>query len=68
LDNMALDQVNEIVATRKMLASQVQIEASGGVSLEMARDLARAGVDLISVGKLTHSARSIDFSLDLIPG
>jgi len=54
------------VTARKKLASQVQIEASGGVTLEKARDLARAGVDWISVGKLTHSAKSIDFSLDLI--
>ena len=68
LDNMTLDQVGEIVTARKKLASKVQIEASGGVTLEKARDLARAGVDWISVGKLTHSARSIDFSLDLIPG
>ena len=66
LDNMTLDQVSEIVTARQNLASQVQIEASGGVTLEKARDLARAGVDWISVGKLTHSARSIDFSLDLI--
>ena len=68
LDNMTLDQVNKVVAARKTRASRVQIEASGGVTLEKARDLARAGVDWISVGKLTHSARSIDFSLDLIPG
>ena len=68
LDNMTLEQVGEIVAARKKLSSQVQIEASGGVTLEKARDLARAGVDWISVGKLTHSARSIDFSLDLIKG
>jgi nicotinate-nucleotide pyrophosphorylase (carboxylating) len=68
LDNMTLEQVGEIVAARKKLASQVQIEASGGVTLEKAQDLARAGVDWISVGKLTHSARSIDFSLDLIKG
>jgi nicotinate-nucleotide pyrophosphorylase (carboxylating) len=68
LDNMTLEQVGEIIAARKKLASQVQIEASGGVTLEKARDLARAGVDWISVGKLTHSARSIDFSLDLIKG
>ena len=68
LDNMTLDQVSKVVAARKTQASGVQIEASGGVTLEKARDLARAGVDWISVGKLTHSARSIDFSLDLIPG
>jgi nicotinate-nucleotide pyrophosphorylase (carboxylating) len=68
LDNMTFDQINEIVETRKKLNSQVQIEASGGVTLERARDLARSGVDWISVGKLTHSAKSIDFSLDLIPG
>ena len=68
LDNMTLVQVNEILAARKKLASQVQIESSGGVTPEMAQELARAGVDYISVGKLTHSARSIDFSLDLIRG
>ena len=68
LDNMTLDQVNKVVAARKTRASRVQIEASGGVTLEKARDLARAGVDWISVGKLTHSSRSIDFSLDLISG
>ena len=68
LDNMTVEQVGEIVTARKKLASQVEIEASGGVTLEKARDLARAGVDWISVGKLTHSAGSIDFSLDLIPG
>jgi len=68
LDNMTLVQINEIVAAREKLASQVQIEASGGVTLERARELARAGVEYISVGKLTHSARSIDFSLDLIRG
>ena len=68
LDNMTMEQVGEIVVARKKLASQVEIEASGGVTLEKARDLARAGVDWISVGKLTHSARSIDFSLDLIKG
>jgi nicotinate-nucleotide pyrophosphorylase (carboxylating) len=68
LDNMTLEQVGEIVTARKKLASRVQIEASGGVTLERARDLARAGVDWISVGKLTHSAKSIDFSLDLIKG
>jgi len=66
LDNMTVEQVGEIVAARKKLTSQVQIEASGGVTLEKARDLARAGADWISVGKLTHSAGSIDFSLDLI--
>jgi len=67
LDNMTLDQVNKVVAARNKHASQVQLEASGGVTLERAQELARAGVDWISVGKLTHSARSIDFSLDLIP-
>ena len=65
---MTLDQVGEIVTARKQLDSQVQIEVSGGVTLEKARDLARAGVDWISVGRLTHSARSIDFSLDLVRG
>ena len=66
LDNMSVDQVAEIVTARQKMSSEVQIEASGGVTLERARELARVGVDWISVGKLTHSARSIDFSLDLV--
>ncbi|OFX17906.1 MAG: nicotinate-nucleotide diphosphorylase (carboxylating), partial [Armatimonadetes bacterium RBG_16_58_9] len=65
LDNMSpalLTQAVELVAGRAL------IEASGGVTLDNARAIAEAGVDLISVGALTHSAPALDISLDLKPG
>jgi nicotinate-nucleotide pyrophosphorylase (carboxylating) len=46
----------------------VQFEASGGVTLELVQEIAATGVDFISVGALTHSARAIDFSLELTHG
>ena len=68
VDNLTADQVREIVKVKRSRSLGIEIEASGGVTLERAKSLSQAGVDFISVGKLTHSARSIDFSLDLIPG
>ena len=68
VDNLTADQVREIVKVKRSRSLGIEIEASGGVTLERAQALSQAGVDFISVGKLTHSARSIDFSLDLIPG
>ncbi len=62
LDNMTLDAMREAVA---LGAGRVRFEASGGVTLERVAAIAGTGVDFISVGALTHSARSIDFSLDL---
>ena len=44
--------------------SEVKLEASGGINLQTVRAAAETGVDFISVGALTHSARSIDLSLD----
>jgi len=41
-------------------------EASGGITLETVRSVAETGVDLISVGALTHSAKALDISLDLV--
>ena len=67
VDNLTADQVREIVNVKRSRSLGIEIEASGGVTLERAQALSQAGVDFISVGKLTHSARSIDFSLDLIP-
>jgi nicotinate-nucleotide pyrophosphorylase (carboxylating) len=68
VDNLTADQLREIVNVKRSRSLGIEIEASGGVTLERAKALSQAGVDFISVGKLTHSARSIDFSLDLIPG
>jgi len=62
LDNMRLEEMKEAV---ELGAGRVQFEASGGVSLDTVAGIAATGVDFISVGALTHSARAIDFSLEL---
>lgn len=62
LDNMTLVQLREAVA---LTAGRARLEASGGVTLETIRAIAETGVDEISVGALTHSARSLDVSLEL---
>src|SRR5262249_28593873 len=64
LDNMSLDDLREAVKRRNAAASQVLLEASGGVTLNTIRDIATTGVDRISVGALTHSAPALDIALD----
>ena len=64
LDNMTLKQMTAAVRLGK---GRVQFEASGGVTLESVGGIAATGVDFISSGALTHSARSMDFSLELLP-
>jgi nicotinate-nucleotide pyrophosphorylase (carboxylating) len=61
LDNMDLDALREAV---KLAAGRVVTEASGGVTLETVREIALTGVDVISVGALTHSPRNLDSSLE----
>jgi nicotinate-nucleotide pyrophosphorylase (carboxylating) len=61
LDNMSLDELRAAVDLNH---GRARLEASGGVSLETVRAIAETGVDLISVGALTHSARSVDIGLD----
>ena len=61
LDNMSLDQLRAAV---KLVAGCAKTEASGGVNLQTARAIAETGVDFISVGALTHSARAVDIGLD----
>jgi len=63
LDNMSPDELRACVSLRR---SGLKFEASGGVSLATVRAIAQTGVDFISVGQLTHSARAIDFSLELL--
>jgi nicotinate-nucleotide pyrophosphorylase (carboxylating) len=63
LDNMRPAQVREAVALGK--GRDVKFEASGGVTLKNVRIIAATGVDFISIGALTHSARSIDLSLEI---
>jgi nicotinate-nucleotide pyrophosphorylase (carboxylating) len=62
LDNMRPDEVAEAVA---LAAGRAQLEASGGISLATVRAYAETGVDYISVGALTHSARSLHVSLEV---
>jgi nicotinate-nucleotide pyrophosphorylase (carboxylating) len=61
---MSLAELREAVALRARLAPEIQLEASGGVRLESVRGIAETGVDRISVGGLTHAARSLDVGLD----
>lgn len=61
LDNMDVETLRQAV---KLVAGRVATEASGGVTLETVRKIAETGVDVISVGALTHSPRSLDSSLE----
>ncbi len=62
LDNFSLDDLRTGVA---QVAGRATVEASGGVSLETVKAIAETGVDVISVGALTHSARALDLGLDV---
>jgi nicotinate-nucleotide pyrophosphorylase (carboxylating) len=62
LDNMEPTEMREAVAAGK---GKVQFEASGGINLKNVRRIAATGVDFISIGALTHSARAVDLSLEL---
>jgi nicotinate-nucleotide pyrophosphorylase (carboxylating) len=61
LDNMSVEQMRQAV---KIAKGHAKTEASGGVSLATVRTIAGSGVDFISVGALTHSARAVDIGLD----
>jgi len=62
LDNMSPDEMRHVVS---LLPSQVKTEASGGITLTNVRQVATAGVDIISIGALTHSPKALDISLEL---
>jgi nicotinate-nucleotide pyrophosphorylase (carboxylating) len=64
LDNMELDEMRAAVA---LIAGRVPTEASGNMTLTRVYDVAGTGVDYISVGALTHTVRSVDFSLEILP-
>jgi nicotinate-nucleotide pyrophosphorylase (carboxylating) len=67
LDNMTPAELRDAVAARDAAGSDAALEASGGVTLENVAEVAATGVDLISVGALTHSAPALDLSLLLEP-
>jgi nicotinate-nucleotide pyrophosphorylase (carboxylating) len=62
LDNMSLDQLTEAV---RITAGRARLEASGGLTLDRAREVAATGVDFVAVGALTHSAAVLDIAMDL---
>ena len=66
LDNFTPDMLREAVARVRDRPGRPVLEASGGVNLQTVRGIAEAGVDVISVGALTHSAASLDIGLDAV--
>jgi nicotinate-nucleotide pyrophosphorylase (carboxylating) len=65
LDNFDLDDMRAAVKVRDEASRVVVLEASGGLTLEVARQVGETGVDHVAVGELTHSARVLDLGLDL---
>ncbi|MGY1747224.1 carboxylating nicotinate-nucleotide diphosphorylase [Blastococcus sp. SYSU D00695] len=65
LDNMTTEQLREVVAA---VGDRAELEATGGLTLAVARDVAETGVDYLSVGALTHSSPILDLALDLRAG
>jgi nicotinate-nucleotide pyrophosphorylase (carboxylating) len=70
LDNFSVDEIRQAVQIVLEWCQQTGkpkplIEVSGGVTLENVEDIARTGIDLISVGALTHSASALDISMEI---
>jgi nicotinate-nucleotide pyrophosphorylase (carboxylating) len=68
LDNLSPEETSAMVAVSRELDPKVTLESSGGITLENVRAYAQAGVDLISIGALTHSARAMDISFKIQAG
>jgi nicotinate-nucleotide pyrophosphorylase (carboxylating) len=67
LDNMSVEDVKRAVERCSRHEKRLPLECSGGINLENIRGYAETGVDFISVGALTHSAKAVDISLRVIP-
>jgi len=65
LDNMKLKDMRRVV---ELVQKKALLEASGGITLDNVRSVAETGVDIISVGAITHSAKALDISLEVEPG
>ncbi len=63
LDNFSIDSIKDAV---KLINGKTEIEVSGGINLDSVREIAETGVDYISIGALTHSAKALDISLEII--
>jgi nicotinate-nucleotide pyrophosphorylase (carboxylating) len=68
LDNLSPEETARMVGVARELQPHIALESSGGITLENVRAYAEAGVDLISIGALTHSARAMDISFKIQPG
>lgn len=68
LDNQTPEATRQMVELARGLKPEVTLESSGGISIENVRAYAEAGVDLISIGALTHSARAVDISFKIQAG
>ncbi len=68
LDNLSPEETARMAGIARALASHVLLESSGGITLDNVRAYAEAGVDLISIGALTHSARAMDISFKIQAG
>jgi nicotinate-nucleotide pyrophosphorylase (carboxylating) len=64
LDNMSPSKIQQAV---EIIKGKVLVEVSGGITMNNIRDIAKTGVDIISIGALTHSAPAMDLSMDIIP-
>ena len=62
-DNMSLDQMRAAVA---LVGSRAETEASGGITLDNLHAVGETGVDFVSLGALTHSARTLDVSMEVV--
>ena len=62
LDNMSVNEMRQVV---NLVSGQAKLEASGGIKLENVHQVAMTGVDIISIGALTHSFRALDISLEM---
>jgi nicotinate-nucleotide pyrophosphorylase (carboxylating) len=67
LDNFQTRDMSDAVKRVRDRRPQTVIEASGGISLDRVREVSKTGVDVISVGALTHSARAINYSFEIRP-
>lgn len=63
LDNMGTDEIREAV---RLVGGKALVEISGGITLETLAEVANTGVDIISIGALTHSARAVDISMRVV--
>ncbi len=64
LDNMPVSRIQQAV---KIIQGQAIVEVSGGITMNNIRDMANTGADILSIGALTHSAPSMNLSMDIIP-